>query len=150
MEFTDNLLDRDLSIVHLTGSMKQQLVEEACKPGSSFGIVAKRTNLRRDRVLSFRKKLLKGKSLFENGGRPAKLDDVAIETLVAEIRQTPDMSKSQLYKLIRIETQNTFTRRYPGHPINTEQVKIARLSLIRWVKKLFSIAQEQEFFTFHL
>lgn len=83
------ILDQDLSSCQLKSEMKSRLVEEAFKPESSFGIVAKRTNLKRERVLSFKKELINGKALFPGKGRPTKLGHISISNLVDVIRSEP-------------------------------------------------------------
>lgn len=118
--------------------MKNRLVEEAFKPGSSFGIVAKRTKLKRERVLSFRKMLLKGKALFPGKGRPTKLDHISISNLVDVIRSEPAISNAVIYKHIREEVKKTYQRRNNTTLVVASEVHIARASVIRRTKRLVS------------
>ncbi len=139
MEESDDLLSRDLSNCILTIEMKKRLVEEVFKAGSSFRIVANKVNLRRDRVISFRKKLLKGRSLFESVGRPAKLDKTSVSKILNAMRMSPVTSEADLYPLIRDETVQTFIRRYPNAEVTRKAVRIPKPSVVRWAKKLFGM-----------
>lgn len=123
-----------ISIVRLKEAEKRQLVAlvHIRKVASQYQIIP-------ETLRHYTKRVNKGIPLFEQGGRPGKLDQKSIEKLIIFLQTNRNTDITTIYKQIRDESRFTFSRKYPNIVLEIRRKLISSLTVRRWTKNLLLI-----------
>lgn len=119
--------------------VKRKLVDEVNHNGESYREVAARYSVGYESLRKYAKCIRKGITLHEGDGRPPKLDQKSVATILSYIRESGNNDKYAIRDLIRDENQKTFSRRYPNPPADKSKSKVSRRTIQRWADKILTL-----------